>query len=371
MLGVMSRPRSEHIAWSKAAHGGWPLSLADSAVAAPDLEALGLPHRAGAAVPGALVPELERALGTWLGAPGGRVLVTAGASEANACVLAGLLEPGEEALVESPGYEPHRVAPALFGIRVRPFARRREDGYGRVAAAVEAALTPATRLVVLTDLHNPGGVPLEAADVAALTALAERRGLWLLCDETFRDAGERPTGTLSTVSERWVTTSTLTKSYGLGSLRIGWAAGSAAALARCAAVQDALSVEPAGPSLELALALLPHLGALRERAHAILAANRARWQRAVAAGLPCEAGVESRGTTTFVHFPGPAGGDAFAAFAAERFRLRVVPGRFFGEPRGARIALGGEPGAFAAALQTFQTAVRAFDPGRATAGEPA
>ncbi len=58
-------------------------------------------------------------------------------------------------------------------------------------------------------------------------------------------------------------------------------------------------------------------------------------------------------TTTFVHFPGPDGGDAFAAYAAERFRLLVAPGRFFGEPRGARVALGGEPGAFAAALDTF------------------
>jgi hypothetical protein len=369
MLGAMTRPRPEHIAWSKAAHGRWPLGLADSAVATPDLEGLGLPHRASVSPCGDLVPELERALGARLGAPGGRVLVTAGASEANACVLAGLLEPGEEALVESPGYEPHRVAPALFGVRVRPFARRREHGYGRVAEAVAAALGPASRLVLFTDAHNPSGAPLDDADVAALTALAERRGLWLVCDETFRDTGERPVGTLAAASDRWVTTSTLTKSYGLGSLRIGWVAGGPAALERAAAVQDTLSVEPAGPSLELALALLPHLGALRERAHGILAANRERWRRAVAGGLPCGADTASRGTTTFVHFPGPDGGDAFAAYAAERFRLLVAPGRFFGEPRGARVALGGEPGAFAAALDTFQEAVRAF--ARGTAGETA
>jgi hypothetical protein len=43
----MSRPRLEHLAWSKAQHGRWRLDLADSAVAAPDLEALGLPRRAG------------------------------------------------------------------------------------------------------------------------------------------------------------------------------------------------------------------------------------------------------------------------------------------------------------------------------------
>jgi aspartate/methionine/tyrosine aminotransferase len=367
----MSRPRLEHLAWSKAQHGRWPLSLADSAVARPDLAALGLPHQAGAADPEDLLPELERALGARLGAPGGRVLVTAGASEANACALAGLLDPGEEALVESPGYEPLRAVPAFFGARVRTFARRREHGYGRVCEAVEAELTPATRLVLFTDLHNPGGVPLEPADAAALTALAERRGLWLVCDETFRDADTagRPVGTLSALSDRWVTTSTLTKAYGLGSLRVGWVSGSAAALARCAEAQNALSVEPAGPSLALALDLAPHLDVLRARARGILATNHALWRSLVAGGLPCDASAPSQGTTTFVHLPGPAGGDAFAAFAAERFELLTVPGRFFGEPRGVRIALGGEPARCAAALGTFQTAVHAFHEARRTAAE--
>ena len=367
----MIRPRLEHLAWSKSQQGRWRQELSNSAIAAPDLESLGLPHRAGAPAAASVLPELERALGARWGAPGGRVLVTAGASEANACVLAGLLEPGAEVLVESPGYEPHRAVPSYFGLRVRTFARRRDRGYGRVCEAVEAALGPATRLVLLTDPHNPSGVALEDADAAALTALAERHGLRLLCDETFRDASERPQGTRSALSDRWVATSTLTKSYGLGSLRIGWVSGSAAVLGRCAEAQNALSVEPAVPSLALALALAPHLDALRERALAILATNRARWRALVAAGLPCDASVPSQATTTFVHFPGSAAGDAFAAFACERFELLLAPGRFFGEPRGVRVALGGEPARCAAALDTFQNAVCAFLIGRAGATESA
>jgi hypothetical protein len=367
----MSRPSLEHLAWSKAQHGRWPLNLADSSVAAPDLEALGLPHRAGCPPPGRdPQPELEHALGARLGAPGGRVLVTAGASEANACVFAGLLEPGEEALIEVPGYQPHRLAPEFFGVRVRTFARRREQDYGRVCEAVEAALTPATRLVLFTDLHNPSGVLLDARDAADLTALAERRGLWLACDETFRDASARPTGTWSTLSDRWVTTSTLTKSYGLGSLRIGWVSGGATALARCSGAQNALSVEPAGPSLALALALVPHLDALRARARDVLAANHALWARLANERMPWDARVTSPGTTTFVHFPGNGAGDAFAEFAVRRLGLLVVPGRFFGESRGVRIALGGEPVRCAAALEVLQRAVRAFAEARATAGEP-
>ncbi len=365
----MMRPALDHLAWSKAEPHRRAHNLADSAVAAPDLEALGLPHRVAAPRHAEdRLPELERALARRIGAPGGRVLVTAGASEANACVFAGLLEPGEEALVEAPGYEPHRATPGFFGVRVRTFERRRERGYGDVTAAVERALTPATRLVALTDLHNPSGAPLAEDDAAALEALAGRRGRWILCDETFRDASDRPLGTLSARSPRWVTTSTLTKSYGLGTLRIGWVAGGAEALARCANVQNALSVEPAGPSLALALALVPHLDRLRERGHAILDENRARWRRLAESAPPFDASVPSRGTTTFCVFPGPAGGDDFAAFAAERFDLVVVPGRFFGEPRGVRIALGGEPVRFAAALEILERAAAAYAGTRAAAG---
>jgi aspartate/methionine/tyrosine aminotransferase len=355
----MSRPAFEHLAWSKAHHDRPGPSLADSAVHAPAGDELGVAAPAGLTHPEDLLPGLERALAERIGAPGGRVLVTAGASEANACVFAGLLEPGDEALIESPGYEPHRAAPAWFGARARTFTRRRECGYGRVAEAVEAALSPATRLVLLTDLHNPSGVPLSDADADALTALAERHGFVVACDETFRDSGPRPEGTHAVRSPRWVTTSTLTKSYGLGALRVGWIAGSASALARCAGAQNALSVEPAGPSLAWTLALLPQLPRLRARGRAVLARNHALW-RACVAGLPCDAPVASEGTTTFVHLPGSDGGDAFARFADERFGLLVAPGRFFGEPRGVRVALGGEPGACAAALETFRSAVLAF-----------
>ncbi|HVP14291.1 MAG TPA: pyridoxal phosphate-dependent aminotransferase [Terriglobales bacterium] len=364
----MTRPRLAHLAWSKA-HQGWSLSLADSSVCAPDLEALGLPHQAPVPRPGEdPLPALERALGARLGAPGGRVLVTAGASEANACVIAGLLDPGDEILVESPAYEPLRLVPSFFGVRARAFTRERDHGYGRVREAVEAALAPATRLVLFTDLHNPGGVPLEDADAEALTALAARRGLWLACDETFRDASRRPTGTWSALSERWVTTSTLTKPYGLGALRIGWISGSADALERCANAQNALSVEPARTSAGLALALAPHLDALRERAWRILEENRALFARAVDSLPRVDPGPAPRGTTAFLRFPGAGEGDSFAAFAAERFGLLVVPGRFFGDPDGVRIGLGEEPSRFAAAIEVLREAARAFAGSGATAG---
>lgn len=332
-----------------------------------DLEAMGLPWRAP--LPHATDPrqaELERALGALWGAPGGRVALTAGGSEANAVAFGALLERGDEVLVETPGYEPHREVPRLFDVAVRRFERPMTAGGPSLAAVVEAALGPATRMVVLTHPHNPSGQPLTAEDTAALDTLAERRGLWLLCDEIFRDALVEPRGTVATIGPRWVATSSLTKVYGLGALRLGWIAAGDEVLARCVRVQNALSATPSLPSILLALDLVPHLDTLRERSQRILASNRALWSTLLAEDVPFTSPVRPLGTTAWAVFPGAGEGDAFAAFASRHASLAVTPGRFFGDARGIRIGLGGEPARFEPALQALRESLAAYaaDPAR-------
>lgn len=358
----MTRPHFAHLAWSKLHSGRHAHDLADSAVATPDLTALGLPHTASLPAGGypAALPALERAIGERLGAPGGRVLVTTGASEANAIVAAALLSPGDEVLVESPGYEPLRLAPELFGARVRPFFRQPSHAFGDLHASIEVALGPDTRAVILTDLHNPSGAALEPRDADALEALARRRGLWLIVDETFRDASPRPCGTVAARGGRWVATSTLTKAYGLGGLRIGWIAAGAEALARCENAQNGLSVLPSLPSVALALALVPHLDGLRAHGRALLADNHARLAAFAAERPWCRFALPPSGTTAWLMLAPPLDGRTLSERAASHFDLAVVPGHFFGEPHGVRISLGGRPERFAAALDTLDRAVASF-----------
>ena len=362
----MPQPTDHHIMWARIEPARHRHSLAPSEVDPPDLEALGLPSRGS--LPRStdgLQVELERLLGARWGAPGGRVVLTAGGSEANAIVFGALLERGDEVLVETPGYEPHREVPRLFDITVRRFERPLSDGGTSLATAVEAALGPATRMVVVTHLHNPSGVALTGTDARALADLAERRGLWILCDEIFRDALEEPRGTFATLGPRWVATSSLTKVYGLGGLRLGWIAGSDDVLSRCARVQNALSGSPSVPSIALALALAPHFDTLRARTHRILAANHARWAALLGEEPPFTSPARPLGTTAWALFPSKDGGDAFAAFASRHAHLAVAPGRFFADPRGIRVGLGREPECFAPALDTLRQALAAF-----VAGEP-
>ncbi|TMQ61316.1 MAG: aminotransferase class I/II-fold pyridoxal phosphate-dependent enzyme [Candidatus Eisenbacteria bacterium] len=148
----MCTPTFHHLTWSKTEVPRHRHNLADSAAATPDLEALGLPHQAGLAKNSdRVLAELGHSLGLRLSAPSGRVLVTAGGSEANACVFGALVRPGEEVLVETPGYEPHYEAPRVFGIAVRRFTRPLGDAPD-LAAAVESTLSERTRMIVVSHL---------------------------------------------------------------------------------------------------------------------------------------------------------------------------------------------------------------------------
>jgi aspartate/methionine/tyrosine aminotransferase len=356
----MSRISLAHLEWADKVYGAVHHNLADSAVCPPDAQELGL----DAVPPVVAEPRRERealeaGLGERLRAPGGRVLLAAGASEANACVFAGLLEPGDDVLVEHPGYEPHAGVPPVFGLHVRHFERPAGSGYAVLASEVERRLTPRTRLVVLSDLHNPTSAPFDAREAGPLTALAERGGFHLLCDEAYRDADPaRPPGTAAAWGPPWLATGSLTKAYGLGGLRLGWIAAPPDVLGRCASARHAFSVEPAHPSVRAALQLLPRLDALRARAGDILARNHAAWRAFTARLGALRPTVDAPGLVTWCRLGEGDAGDRLAEHALARQGLALTPGRFFGDPGSVRVSLGARPEAFVEALEVLGVAYR-------------
>ncbi|MFN7973759.1 MAG: pyridoxal phosphate-dependent aminotransferase [Acidobacteriota bacterium] len=353
---------TSHIAYAKTHYGRVRFDLADSAVPPAPLDALGLPSAAKIPKDGpGLLRRLEKALGKRVGAPGDRVVLVAGASEANAAVFAALVGPGDEVLVESPGYEPHRLAPGLFKAPLRFFARRRENAYRVEPSEIAASLTDRTRLVVITDLHNPSGQALSPEEAAAIGGLAERRGFHVLVDEAYRDAdASRAIGAATAYGPRFVSTSSLTKSYGLGGLRIGWVAAGKEVLARVERAHNSLSSQVSILSAALAMELVPHLDRLRAAGHEALAKNHAAFAAFTAERPELAPVAPPRGTTAF-SFLGPDGrGDRFAETCLDRYDVLLTPGRFFGEPGGLRFSIGGEPGEVAEALKVVGTAWRTF-----------
>ena len=152
------------------------------------------------------------------------VLVTAGAAAGLFCVATSLLEPGDHAVVVRTNYATNLETPRAIGADLDVVDLRFDDGWRLdVEQVAERVRDGQTRLISVTQPHNPTGTMFDRATLDGLVELAERCGAVLLVDETYRDLthGE-PLPLAATLSPRALSVSSMSKAYGLPGLRIGW-----------------------------------------------------------------------------------------------------------------------------------------------------
>jgi aspartate/methionine/tyrosine aminotransferase len=206
-------------------------------------------------------------------------------------------------------------------------------------------MTPKTRVIAITNPHNPSGVLASPSRLAALARLAERRGVRVLVDEVYLDATHEPgTRSAAHVSPLFVATNSLTKSYGLASLRCGWALASEETATRIRRVRDAVDVWSPMPADRLSTLAFRHLPVLAERSRRIVEANRAAVLRTLG-GRSDVTLVPPKATIAFPRLETAESADSFADRLFAESGTAVAPGRFFGAPRHFRIAFGGDPAA--------------------------
>lgn len=161
--------------------------------------------------------------GTGEGLAGDDVLVTAGAAGALFIIATSMLEAGDHIVVVRPNYATNLETPRTIGADMTIVDLTFETGYRLDLAAIEAAIRPETKYVSVTYPHNPTGVMISESELKALVALIERKGTRLLFDETYR---EMTSGTMlpvaASLSDRVISVSSLSKTYGIPGIRIGW-----------------------------------------------------------------------------------------------------------------------------------------------------
>jgi aspartate/methionine/tyrosine aminotransferase len=180
-----------------------------------------------------------------------QVLVTAGAAAALFCTATTLLEPGDHAVVVRTNYATNLETPRAIGAELDVVDLRFEDGWRLDMDEVAARVRPGeTRLISVTQPHNPTGTMFDLAALKALVALAERSGAVLLVDETYRDLTHgTPLPLAATLSTSVISVSSMSKAYGLPGLRIGWTICQDAALAdRLLAAKEQVLI--CGPTLD-------------------------------------------------------------------------------------------------------------------------
>ena len=151
------------------------------------------------------------------------VLVTAGAAQALFIIATTLLDKGDHLVVVRPNYATNIETPRAIEADISFLDLTFEDGFRIDPEKLMALVTPRTRYVSVTVPHNPTGVMMDEADLRSLVGRVESAGCRLLVDETYR---EMTFGELlpvaATLSERAISVSSLSKTYGIPGIRTGW-----------------------------------------------------------------------------------------------------------------------------------------------------
>ena len=149
------------------------------------------------------------------------IVTATGGSEANFLAYLATIEAGDEVIVENPGYEPMYRVPAMLGGKIIKWERKFNDDFRLDLDELKELISQRTKLIVLTNLHNPSGVLTPRKTMEAVAEIAEDIGASVLIDEMFLDASNTPSSSAAGI-EGIIVTCSVTKLYGLGGFRTGW-----------------------------------------------------------------------------------------------------------------------------------------------------
>jgi aspartate/methionine/tyrosine aminotransferase len=295
------------------------------------------------------------------------VVTANGTSMANHLAMATILEPGDAVLIEQPTYGLLLDVAHYLGAKVERFERRMEDDFQIDVEKLASRITAKTRLIVMTNLHNPTGAFTSEETLRRIGELAAAVGAYVLVDEVYLDMVPEsefssPFRTSARYGPQFVVTNSLTKTYGLSGIRCGWILAEPGLATRIRRLDDLMSGSPVFPAEQLAVVALDHLEEIGARAAAILAANRAAVRNFLDGRGDLEGFWPGWGTVVFPRLKTGAV-EEFCDVLRERFEGTVVPGKFFETEDSFRIGMGGDVALTAASLEALGRALDAFGAG--------
>ena len=288
------------------------------------------PGKLGYVIPTDGDPEFRADVGERYGRSADEVLFTVGTQEANFLTFLSLLgsDHGNHAVVVTPTYQALHAVPEAFGEVTR--VPLDEDDWSIDVAAVEEAVRDDTAVVVLNNPNNPTGRYHDQATVEELYEVAADNDAYLLCDEVYRLLAEEPIEPVASLGEYGISTTSLTKAYGLAGLRFGWVVGDEDVIDQAWNWKDYTTISPTLFGQHVAKQ------ALGEQEDDILHENRALAAKhhAIVAEWLDEHGLDwpdPVGVNGFVTVPdGFEDAEEFCRVVVEEASVVLAPGHLFG-----------------------------------------
>ncbi len=287
----------------------------------------------------------------------GRIVTANGCSGANFVTIAALVGAGDDVLIERPAYDPLIGACLLMGAHVRRFERRFENRYQIDLDELRGLMSSRTKLIVVTTPHNPSGARLDTAALDGLGRLAEQTGAFVLADEVYLDVAAAvrdehgPALSAARFDGPFIVTNSLTKSYGLAGLRLGWAIAPPPVAVRLRRTRDVIDTAGSAPADRLAALAVSQRATLAQRAKSILGANLALARQFLATQPRLEVAEQPGASVVFPRIRDCADAEPFITALLDDHNVAVAPGRFFDSPAHFRISLAGRKDALEAGLE--------------------
>lgn len=287
---------------------------------------------------------LRVAIARYNDVPREEAIATLGTSHALWLAYASVLSPGDEVLVEDPGYEPLERAAEAAGARVSKFARPSATRFALDPERIARAMTPKTRVVAVTNLHNPTGARASDDVLRDIARLVESRGGYLLVDEVYAPlddlVDDRGVFTKSArkLGANVLATSSLTKCYGLGNERVGWLLAPPDVITRAEhAIVATCGVLPLNHA-HLGVQAFSRIAPLSTRARGLIAGKRERVSRWIASRPDLSWSEPDAGLFGFATVDSSTDLTPLIERAAEDEGVLVAAGSFFGVPNGFRLS---------------------------------
>lgn len=308
-------------------------------------------------------PFVVKALSRRYDVPQDHILTTSAATTAIALVYRAYLTKGDHILVETPRFDLLATTALGMGVEVEDF-QRTGDSFAIDMDDLRARIRPDTRLIVLSDLHNPSGMLLDEATLTALAELAQSHGLKVVIDEVYGDyAGSARTGSAVKYSPHFIAINSLTKIYGLSTLRCGWILGTPEVLAPVRDVAGRYDFTTSNLSHAVAALVLDadeaydaYRRQVMQACRPVMAKFFELWR---AEGL-IEGQLPEHGCICFPKLVGIDDTIAFSDWLAKTHNVRVAPGEYFGAAGSVRLGFAKEIAGMSAALERMTQGLRHY-----------
>lgn len=357
MASSVRTMRSAYMEWVKTQTSA-RFNLANSGIRNFALTDLGVDFsNFGLSGPGAYgYPPLKAAIAARHHVSESSVTTALGTSGANWLAMAASIEPGDEVIMEHPAYPLLWETAEYVGASIKFFERREADRFAIDPEAIAALVSSKTRLIVLTNLHNPSCAQASEAALKSVGEIAQNAGARVLVDEVYLDLlADRTPPSAFHLGPPFISTNSLTKVYGLSGLRCGWVLAEEALTRKMQLLNDLFGVNNPYVTDQISCIAFAKLPQIAKWSRDLLQSNLALANEFLSATPELIAKPLEAGTVLFPRVEFPV--EAFCQKLRENYETVVTPGSFFGAPNHLRIGIGGDPAILQEGLNRIHDAV--------------